>query len=112
MVRHTRPQSTPRREKYSSTAASRLESTHDHAFDRVPPPEACPLRILMGALLFHEVVRNHVQDHHMEIFDPSGMGMGDPDLELRQGPQVAALPARESDGPAADGIAEIGRAHG
>src|ERR1700686_1850198 len=104
MVRHTRPQSTPRKERYSNTPASRMESTHDHTFGRVPPPEGRQLRLLMRTLLFHEVVSNHVHDHHMEVFDSSGVTMGDLNIELRQGPQPAAFPARERDGPAAHGI--------
>src|ERR1017187_10542594 len=104
MVAHTRPQATPRREKYSSTPATRVESTHDHTFGRVRPPEGRSSRFLMGMLLFHEVVRNHMHDYQMQVFDSSGVPMDDLNIELRQRPQAATLPARESDGPAADGI--------
>src|ERR1039457_2646860 len=104
MVAHTRLQATPRTEKYSSTPASRVESTHDQTLRCVPPPEGRSSGLLMGTLLFHEVIRNHVQDHHMQVFDSSGVPMGDLNLELRQGTQPAALPARESNGPAAEGI--------
>ena len=46
----------------------------------------------------------------MEIFDSSGVLMGDLNIELRQGPQPAAFPAREGDGPATHGIAVFHRA--
>src|ERR1017187_10430172 len=66
MVAHTRAQATPGRENYSSTTASRVETTHDHTFGRVRPPEGRSSRLLMGMLLFHDVVRNHMHDYQMQ----------------------------------------------
>src|SRR6267154_32867 len=118
MVCPTRLQSTPRREKYSSTKARRKESTHDHTLRRGFSFGGSPSRGWMRVLLFHEVVADHVHHHHMKIFDAAGVCVGDLNIELRQGAQPSALAARESDSPAADGIAvfhgaqDIGRVAG
>src|SRR5215217_5205614 len=67
MVPETLFQLTPRREKYNSTAASKAERIHDHVLRR-PGGRVLP-GSGMAALLFHEVVRNDVEHHHVGVLD-------------------------------------------
>ena len=64
----------------------------------------------MPLLPFHEPVADHMQHDHMKVLDPPGVGMGDLNIDLGQRPQAAAIPARQSDRPAADGVAVFHRA--
>src|ERR1035437_2256730 len=104
MMRHTVAHSTPRAEKYRSTPARRLDNTHDHFLRRASPRDGLS-SLPMRTLLFHEIVANHVHDHHMEVLDAPGVGMGDLNIELGQQSQAAAVPARQRDRPAPHGIA-------
>src|SRR5689334_16384248 len=64
IVSHTTAQLTPRNAKYSRTAASTPAITHDHAF-RAPAVAETASGVWMLALLFHEVVPDHMQHDHV-----------------------------------------------
>src|SRR5690349_3539446 len=103
MVRHTARQSTPRTERYSSTAASRSESTNDHRLRRLPP--SCGTSSpLMLVLLFHEVVAHHVHHDQVQVFDAAGVFVIHLDVHRAARAELSAIAAGEGDGGAADRI--------
>ena len=83
MVVQTRPHSTPRKEKYSRTTASRLGRTHDQTLRR-PAFSALPTRPGAGCrsglcLHIHEVVTDHVHHDHVSVLDAAHVRVGNLD---------------------------------
>jgi hypothetical protein len=89
MMPKTRLQSTPRTDAYKSAPARRHGITHDQTLRRISSG-ALASRGLLPITLLHEVVADHVEHDHVEVFDAAGMRMGNPDFQRSQRAERAA----------------------
>src|SRR5262245_37203588 len=103
IVRHTARHSTPRTERYNSTAASASESAKDQRL-RFLSPSGASSSALMRLLLFHEVVAHHMHHDHVQVFDAAGVFVAHLNIYAAARAEQAAIAARKRDGGAADRI--------